>query len=160
MAKKALCIVGGVLMIVSVFLPVLFFSMSASGLGVSVNATIYYWMFGFAYLILTASAGGQTASLTDAYFEPDMLGGICMGIIIVGAILAFVFSSSESKVAIIGGLIGLLSMIVYISGVYMNFMVPNWVAYGAQSGQLMPFVGFYVCIVGGILALVGGALSY
>ena len=159
MAKKALCIVGGILMIVSTFLPVLFATMSASGLGVSFSATIYYWMFGFGYLVATASYGGETASMTDSYFEADILGGICMAIIIVGAILAFVLSSSESKAAIIGGLLGMLGMMIYIGGVYVNFMVPNWVAYGAQSGQLMPFVGFYVCILGGILALIGGALS-
>ncbi len=158
MAKKALCIVGGALMIISTFLPVLFFTMSASGFGITANASIYYWMFGFGYLVFTVSGGGQTASTTDARFDLDILGCICMAIIVVGAILAFVLSSSDSKAAIIGGLLGLLGMIVYISGVYGNFMVPAWVAYGAGAGYLVPFVGFYVCILGGILALVGGAL--
>jgi hypothetical protein len=46
---------------------------------------------------------------------------------------------------------------IYIGGVYSDFMVPSWVAYGAGAGYLVPFVGFYICILGGVLALIGGA---
>ena len=158
MAKKGLCIVGGVLMIVSMFLPVLFFNMGGSALGVSYNVSIYYWMFGFAYLVATVSYGGQTGAATDTYFEMDTLGGICMAIIMVGAILAFVLSSSDSKAALIGGLLGILGMGIYIGGVYGGFMVPSWVTAAASAGYLVPFVGFYLCFLGGLLALIGGAL--
>ena len=159
MAKKALCIVGGALMVVSMFLPVLFFNISGSGYGVSFSASVYYWMFGFGYAVASASYGGQTASMTSSNFDLDILGGICMAIIFVGAILAFALAGSDSKAALIGGLFGMLGMIIYIGGVYGGFMVPSWVTAAASAGYLVPFVGFYLCILGGILALIGGALS-
>ena len=152
MAKKILCLIGGVIMIISVFLPTLFSTATASGWGITASATVYYWMFGFAYLVFTISGGGASASFTDSAFFVDYLGITCMIIIIVGAILAFVMANSDSNGAMIGGLLGLLGMIIYLIGVYGGFAV-------LILKFLSPFIGAYLCIIGGIIALVGGLLE-
>ena len=158
MAKKGLCLTGGILMLISIFLPVLWFTASYSAGGVSANASIFYWMFGYAFVIVSMSAGGATASYSGGVFLGlDVLGLICMIIIIIGAILALAMSSSSSKGALVGGILGLLSMIIYYV-----IMFTGAVMYSplGEFGVLMiPFLGFFLCIIGGILAIAGGAKS-
>lgn len=156
MAKKVLCIIGGIIMIISILLPTLFLRMSGESYGISYSIEMYYWMYGYAFLRATAEYGGQEVSQTATHFEPDLLGLICITIIIVGAILALAKSSSDSKVPLVGGILGIVGMIAFVAGVYMGSPLTPISGLGRY---LSPFLGFYVCILGSILAIVGGALE-
>ncbi len=161
-ARLPLVIVGAVLMIVSIFLPTLYWYVHMEAFGVEVDGAIYYWMYGLIYAIITAKSEYTDTEYTSSYvgIDPDPLGVAFMMLIIAGAIVALVLgTATEHKVAFIGGLLGLIGIIsFYVSVVMAIPMTPTHVIV-EEGFYPMPFIGFFVCITGGILALVGGLLE-
>ena len=161
-ARLPLVIVGAVLMIVSNFLPTLYWVVHMSAFGVDVDGTIYYWIYGLIFAIITAKSEYTDTEYRSSYvgIEPDPFGITCMMIIIVGAILALVLGlATEQKVAVIGGVLGLAGIIGFFVGVIMALpMTPTHVIVD-EGYYPMPYIGFFVCVTGGILALVGGLLE-
>jgi len=159
-ARLPLVIVGAVLMIVYIFLPTLYWYIHMEAFGVEVDGAIYYWMYGLIYAIITAEYAGTEYSTSYVGIDPDPLGVICMMIIIAGGIVALVLgTATEHKVAFIGGLIGLIGIISFYVSVLMALpMTPTHVIV-EEGFYPMPFIGFFVCVTGGILALVGGLLE-
>jgi len=158
-ARKALCILGAVLMLVSIFLPTLFWTMSGTYYGVKVSGSLYYWMWGYAFMQVSVEGGGVTMGASASHFSPDMLGILCMIIIIIGAILAMALGFGDSKAALVGGLLGIIGMVFFYVGVLIGLSLTPLGAAAGSGFVMAPFIGFFVCIVGGILALIGGALS-
>jgi hypothetical protein len=160
-ARLPLCITGAVLMLVSTFLPTLYCYIYMEFLGVEVNGTFYYWMYGLIYAEITEEYLGVTYTSTYIGFEPDILGIICMFIIIGGAIIALVLgiATEDNKAAIVGGLLGIFGIVFFYVGVLIGLPISSLHEVTEAGFYFVPFIGFYMCIVGGILALVGGALS-
>ncbi len=161
-ARLPLVIVGGVLMFVSILLPTLYWNVHTEAFGVELNGALYYWMYGLLYAIITAKSEYSDIEYTSRYteFRPDMLGIICMMIIITGAIVTLVLGcATEKKAAFVGGVLGLAGMIAYYVGVIMALRITRTYQLVEAGFYPIPFLGFYVCIVGGILAFVGGLLE-
>lgn len=164
-ARVPLIIVGAILMFVSIMLPTIFFpSVHGSYFGKDVVGIVYYWMAGevFAWIREEGSLNGGTYTRYSMYnnFRPDAFGLLCMTIVIVGAILALVLgNATETKVAFIGGLLGLIGTIVFYACVAGDIVYTRVHPIVSAGYTPYPFVGFFICIVGGILALVGGTLD-
>ena len=124
--------------------------------GFKVDGAMYYWIYGFFYAIVTVESGYAELEYTATYtgMEFDPFGLICMMIIITGAIVSLVLGiATEEKVAAIGGVIGLTGIIVFYLGVLtaLNITPTHEIV---QAGYYpIPFVGFFVCVIGGIVAL-------
>ncbi|MFW9946665.1 MAG: hypothetical protein ACFFDX_07530 [Candidatus Odinarchaeota archaeon] len=115
---------------------------------------MYLWLFGFAMYQIGPYSGAGFA------FDPMMM--TIFLLLIVGAVLALIFSilakKRESKKGmgiglIIAGALILVAMFVPIA--YITTMLA--MMYGYLPIGMMPLhVGFYLPLVGGILALVAG----
>ena len=140
-------------MLFSNILPVFYFAIYKSGIGIKADASIYYWLFGYAQ----ANTIVGTKSYTQTYFELDLLGIICMILIFIGAFLSIYKAAEESKKPLAGGLLGVISMMIYVIGATLGLLIPRWIALGFNFSVL--FLGFYVCILGGILSIIGGVIK-
>ena len=165
-ARLTLAIVGAVLMIASTFIPTIFFpSVSGGYFGKDVDGPVLYWIFGevFAWVIETreyTSGGSYSYHTTYGNFRPDVFGMICTTIIIAAAVLAIVLgATTESKAALVGGVLGLVTIIFFYVSVMNNLFYTRVYSIVSDGNFPYPFIGFFVCIVGGILALVGGTLE-
>lgn len=161
MANKTLSTLGGILMLISIFLPTLYYSTSGSFFGVEYSSTILYWMFGYAYSRGTVEFAGRSYTRTSTRTELDMLGVICAIIILVAAVLSISNAGSRrSKTPLYAGILGILAIIIYIGGVAMgSSLVPDWVVFLYDRDVLSPAIGVFVCIIGGILSILGGTMK-
>jgi len=161
-ARIPLIIVGAVLMFVSLLLPTIFFpNVDGDYFGQEVDGFVYYWMAGQIYAwVIEESSMGTRYHTWYSGFRPDPFGITCMLLIIVGGILALALgNATESKVAFIGGLLGLIGTFVFYASVYAGLFYTRVGSIVSDGYTPVPFVGFFLCIVGSILALVRGALE-
>ena len=157
MAKKNLSLAGGILLLISVFLPTLFVYFHVDYFGVESTMMAFYWMFGYTYATMSAQGYGQSVSASATHFDLDIIGVVCMAIIILGAILALVTASkSNSKMPLVGGLLGIVGMIIFLGSFYADVSSVHYVSEVAV-GVVAPFIGAWLCIIGGIIAIIGGA---
>ena len=162
MARTTLVIIGAIFMFVSIMFPTIFFAnVHGSYFGKDVSGSVFYWMAGqvFAYVIEETSMGTKYHTMYSS-FRLDAFGLICMTLILVGGVLAIVLGcATETKVAFIGGLLGLAGVIIFFLCVSMDIVSTRVHPLVADGYTPFPFVGFFVCILGSILALVGGTLD-
>ena len=160
-ARLPLTIVGAVMMFGSLLLPTLYCYIHDNFFGVEINGPFYYWIFGNLFTwIEKKSDAGFTYTTTYVNFRPDILGIICMFIIIIGGILALALGcGTEHKAAAIGGTLGIVGMISFYVGVLLASPLTRLADITEAGYYFIPFIGFYICIVGSILALVGCTLS-
>lgn len=161
-ARLPLVIIGSVLMIVSLFLPMLLWYAHMNAFGMEVDGAIYYWIYGFFYAIVKIETGYSDIEITSSYvgIEFDPFGLICMMIIITGVIVSLILGiATEEKVAVIGGVIGLTGIILYYVGVLMALPITPTHEIVEAGYYPIPFIGFFICLIGGIVALVGGLLE-
>ena len=101
MANKVLCRIGGIISIISVFLPI--FSFTYFDRIQEADVIVYYWMFG---QIVSISQDANAEFPVEFYFQNlDFLGTICMMLIIIGAMLVIMNSDNSSKAGLFGGLL-------------------------------------------------------
>lgn len=164
--NKVLCIVGGIISIFSVFLPV--FSMTMTGV-LGGDYIFYYWMFGFA---IFHKKGGTNL---NPQFYSDVVGIICMILIIIGAIISIIYAFKDPKkghlfleveapselegksgsILIIAGIITyfvIFSLIWYTDS---NMLIEFAARFSGHPNVLIPSYGFFVAIIGGIISLIG-----
>jgi len=81
-----------------------------------VGGIFLYWIFGFFFTRrVEEDEFGYTYYYPYTNYAPDMLGIICMIIIIGGAILTFVLgTATENKAAVVGGILGICVMIFFL----------------------------------------------
>ena len=161
-ARIPLIIVGAILMFVSLAFPTIFFpNVYGDFFGQDVSGSVFYWMVGqiLAWVLEETSLGTKYHTWYSS-FRPDPFGITCMIIIIAGGILALVLGNvSETKVAFIGGLLGLIGAGVFYACVAGGIVYTRVGSLVSAGNMPVPFVGFFICIVGSILALVGGTLE-
>ena len=161
-ARIPLIIVGAILMFISLVFPTIFFpNVDGDYFGQEVDGSVYYGMAGqiLAWVIEETSYGFRYHTWYSS-FRPDALGVSCMILIIVGGILAIVLGNvTETKVAFIGGLLGLIGLFVFYGCIAGNILPTRVQPLVSDDYFPYPFVGFFICIVGSILALVGGTLE-
>lgn len=129
-------LIGSILAIVGVFLPWLFyyFILSDYWLGIS---GLYMAVPGFSYYsAYVPLVGGITA----------LIG--CLAILKGRKLMSFLFLTCGGIIASLGGVVGYFDMGFYILRHQYHAIEI------LKSGY-----GFYICIIGGVLALIGGALS-
>ncbi|MFX1557323.1 MAG: hypothetical protein ACFFC9_08720 [Promethearchaeota archaeon] len=160
-ARLPLTIVGAIIMFVSLLFPTLYCYINDKFFGVEIQGSFFYWIYGNLFTwIEKEDALGNTYTTTYINFRPDILGLICMLIIIVGGILALVLGcATESKAAFIGGIFGIAGMIIFYVGVLMASPLTRLAELTEAGYFFIPFIGFFICIAGSILALVGGTLE-
>ena len=150
MIKKTLCIIGGILSIISVFLPVITITHIEGYEG----HIIYYWMFGqFMY--------NKEGEILFWFKYLDILGTLFLMSIIVGAMLVILNADEESKIGIIGGSLIVVSMALFfliISAKNMNSLIHSDIeVYYVWYMIFEPSYGFYTALIGGIISI-GGSL--
>jgi len=167
MIKKVICIIGGLISIISVFLPVFLITYEHHFYGTKL--TVYYWIFG---QFLRQEKGEPD----ELYFpDIDILGTICMMIIITGSMLVIMNANENSRLGLIKGLIGGLIIIIamisyteaiiskdfsgyYYSYYYMTDLI-NYIRYSAEKVRITFSYGYYAAIIGGIVSIGGSIIS-
>ncbi|TFG24996.1 MAG: hypothetical protein EU529_02550 [Promethearchaeota archaeon] len=140
---------GGILMLVSLFLPVWMVYISIEILGIDISFNLIYWLFGF--YIITGLFAGTSVMLVG--FQIDIV-----SLIIFGAILAFsiVAIIKEGTTQMVMGICALGAMAAYLIffdlGYGFGLMLGIW----DLEVQVMP-IGGALCLIGASLAIWGGA---
>ena len=137
--------IGGYLEFISVFLPVLFITNSTA----SISITIIYWLFGL--MIFT------TMSITVAIFIIDIAGIIFTILIIMCSIIII---SNEGKQVRAYGVSSIVVIVFYLISQYIGLAIfINTSGIGGVNMVIIPFIGFFGIIIGGILVIIEGAKS-
>ena len=135
--------IGGYLEFISVFLPVLFITNSTA----SISITIIYWLFGL--MIFT------TMSITVAIFIFDIVGIIFTMLIIICSIIII---SNEGKQVRAYGASSIIVITFYLISQYIGLAIfINTSGIGGVNMVIIPFIGFFGIIIGGILVIIEGA---
>jgi len=135
---------GGILMLVSIFLPVWIINITGKVQGVRLSGTIYYWLFG----LLIMMSGGSIWILIWV----EIFSILLFIVLLVFSILCIVKEGSTQMVL---GIIGLILMAVYLIYIY-TIGSFGFGTVAGLSATLIP-VGALLCMVGAILVIVGGA---
>jgi hypothetical protein len=140
--------VGGILMCVSLFLPVWLINITGTILGYTVSATMVYWLFGV-YLIMFMG-------LSYVGFAIEIFSILLFILILIFSIIAIVKEGTPQMVMGILSLVLMASYLVYwylgVGAAYLTAGLGNFTV------TLVP-IGGLLCIVGAILATIGGATS-
>ena len=124
---------GGILMLISLFLPALILLIDGTYLLI--------WMFGFAY--------GNTGGVIGTGFIPDFVGIIFFIIILIFSILCIAKNAGKTKV------FGILSIVFIVIYYIWWFIVGGIIAIFAAmidvSVLVVPFIGFFGILIGSIL---------
>ncbi len=169
MLKKVVCIIGGLISIISVFLPVFLITYIYHYPDSGTKFTAYYWIFG-QYLL---QEKGEPDELY--FYDIDIFGTICMMIIIMGAMLVIMNAGGDSEFDLIKGLIGgllvILAMISYTEaifsmdfrGYYYNYYFTtdfiNYIIEDAEKVRITLSYGYYTALIGGIVSVGGSIIS-
>ena len=127
--------VGGILMLISLFLPAVMITL--------MGVTMYIWMFGFAY----ATAG----ALSGSGFLPDFVGIPLFIVILIFSILCIVKDPGETKVF---GILSLVFIIIYYLWWFVlgGIIAASFAGYGVDVRvMVIPFIGFFGIFIGAIL---------
>lgn len=153
MPKRIPSLIGGIVIIISVFLPI-----------ISINTTyhdydiiFHYWLSGLMYI----SAKNGNGSESRYRFYPNVIGFACMVAVIAMGILTIIKSAKQkdSWQIIIFGIIstGILVGTTFWMMAFLSFVLKNE-GLGSFTSSLIPSYGFYCCIIGGILIVIGGLI--
>lgn len=173
MTNKILCRIGGIISIISVFLPVFVFTYSIGLEGDDI--TVYYWMFGQIISILQDE--GADEPVTFRFRELDILGTLCMMLIIIGAMLVIINADSDSKVGIIGGILIIAAMGYYVIVISLlldgnrnlyvllryrfSYFTTDFIRFLTQGNevklQYTLSYGYFAALIGGIISI-GGSI--
>ncbi|MFX0141700.1 MAG: hypothetical protein ACFFDN_49135 [Candidatus Hodarchaeota archaeon] len=137
---------GGILMLVSLFLPMWLINITGTIFGYRVSATMLYWLFGYYYVSIM---GFTVTGISIEIFS----------IIIFVLILIFsvICISKEGTPQMVLGILALLAMIGYMVYWYLGLGTAYFTgAMGTFTVTLIP-IGGILCIIGAILAISGGA---
>ena len=139
---------GGILMLVSLFLPVWMVYISIQILGVDISFNLIYWLFGF-YIITGLFVG---TSVITFGFQIDIVSLIIFGAILAISIVAII---KEGTTQMVMGICALGAMAAYLLffdlGYGFGLMLGIW----DLEVQVMP-IGGAVCLIGASLAIWGG----
>jgi hypothetical protein len=151
---------GAILVIISIFLPATHNFVSESYYGYSISVTELIWYFGLYFYSI--SAGGY--SDTDFDFidaEEYMSWGIAALILFIVAFILMIVASNKERrendhkitaaTGLVGGVLAFVGLGVYYGG--LREEIPGWWSIGDPS------VGFYLPIIGGILAVISGIMA-
>ncbi len=143
MAKKKLCIIGGVISIISVFLPMFYI----------IRDETHYWIYG---LVFWSFGGGEL------FFRLDEIGTICIILIIGSAILVIASGNSESKIGLLGGILIIVAIVTYYGiieiGTSRILQNTGYMEYLSRD-TVIPSFGFFTALIGGIISIIGSNSS-
>ncbi len=154
MPKRIPSIIGAIVIIISVFLPI-----------ISLNITDYhdydiifhYWLSGLMY-VSSKNGNGRKSGYR---FDPNLIGFACMVAVIALAIMTIVKSARKKDpiFIVIFGIIatGFLVGTTFFMMALLEFALKS-VGLGTISSSLIPSYGFYCGIIGGILIVIGGLI--
>lgn len=155
MAKDIISKLAGIIILLSIFLPVRYFSwVQESYFGGSSLFEEYHWMFGFTYISETyTKADGGSSVYTQSWFSLSFIPGIiiAMVILILAVLIILNASSGNGKGVITKGIISIILVVVEFSWYYYEFIL-----WGRVGTYFFPYIGFFGIILGGILAIIGG----
>jgi len=136
---------GGILMLVSLFLPMWLIHVTGTIMGYKVAATMLWWLFGFYYIIVMG--------FTATGFAIEIFSILLFVLILIFSIICI---AKEGKAQMVLGILALLLMIAYIAYMYLGYGAGPISTIGNFTVTLIP-IGGLLCIVGAILATIGGA---
>jgi len=152
-------IVGGILTLISVFLPTAYIRWESSGL----DMDIYYWMWGFTY------AQGTEDTISKSKFAIEFSGCICAITIITASIIAILKGNiiqkgnSGGTLAFFMGIMAILTMISWILAVEL-FYSASIVIFGEQLRLnfwdfFEFYFGVYALFIGANLIIIGALIN-
>ena len=138
---------GGILMLVSLFIPVWMIYVRAQLLGFTVSFTMLYWLFGLYYIMVEGLSGFG--------FLIGMVSIAVFGLILVFSILAIV---KEGTTQMVMGLLSLFAMAAYL--IYMDLGIGFGFLFGIGTIEIIFFpIGGGLCLIAAALTIWGGAKS-
>ena len=142
----AVGLAGGILGLLSVFLPWLVLTASVGPLTLS---------FGFSGLALSGNLTIQSAQLSSPYPEAAMWAYGILAFSILGLVMGIVGKRSTSIVALLSGvLVTVFAILALVRMPTVTISAPG------LSLSVGPGFGIYVGLVGGLLLLTGGLLAW
>ena len=140
-AKKNLCIIGGVISIISVFLPTFYIIIRTE--------VIHYWIFGLIFWY-------------ELFFYFDLVGTVCIILIISSAILVIASANNESKIGLLGGILIIVALVTYYGIVEIRFSMlifDTGYMIILSHYTVIPSFGFFTALIGGIISIIGSNSS-
>lgn len=154
MPKRIPSLIGGIVIIISVFLPIISLNITDYH---DYDIILHYWLSGLMYF----SAKDGDDRVRRYRFYPNVIGFACMVAVIALAILTIVKSAQKKDpiYIVIFGIIatGFLVGTTFFMMALLEFVMINE-GLGTISSSLIPSYGFYCGIIGGILIVIGGLI--
>ena len=154
MPKRIPSLIGGIVIIISVFLPIISLNITDYH---DYDIILHYWLSGLMYV--SAKNGNDRTSRYRFY--PNVIGFACMVAVIAMGILTIIKSAKQkdSWQIIIFGIIstGILIGTTFWMMALLSFVMKNE-GLGKFASSFIPGYGFYCCIIGGILIVIGGLI--
>ena len=154
MSRNITSLIGGIIIIVSIFLPILSIFTTYKGY----NIVFHYWAVGIMYVDAKNEDNG-TERGTE--LSPNIIGiGIVILLVVFGILI--IIRGLEGKgpnSTIAFGIISTFSIISFTALMYFALWNALYnIGLGNIVSSLMPSYGFYVGLSGGIIIIIGGAI--
>ena len=154
MSRNITSLIGGIIIIVSVFLPILSIFTTYKGY----NIIFHYWAVGIMYV---DAKNGDNGTERGTELSPNIIGiGIVILLVVFGILI--IIRGLEGKgpnSTIAFGIISTFSIISFTALMYFALWNALYnIGLGNIVSSLMPSYGFYVGLSGGIIIIIGGAI--
>ena len=154
MPKRIPSLIGGIVIIISVFLPIISINIIDYH---DYDVIFHYWLSGLLYV----SAKNGDGRERGYRFDFNIIGFACMVAVIAMGILIIIKSvkQKDSGKIIIFGIISTAILVgtTFFMMALLSFAMKNE-GLGKFASSLIPSYGFYCCIIGGILSVIGGLI--
>lgn len=163
MAKDSMAKLSGILILLSVFLPVRYLTYTeVFGNGTSFFEH-YQWLFGLQYVVETqtkvieGNMGRYVFTETWFAFSTNLIPGIIIALILVIMSILIISNANSGKGAKVKkkGIISIILLVVEFSWFYYAFVLAGYYD-RLENFTLYPYIGFFGILIGGVLAMIGG----
>ena len=154
MTKRIPSIIGAIVLIISVFLPIISLNITDYH---DYDIILHYWMSGLMYF----SAKDGDDKVSRFRFYPNVIGfGFMVNIIALAIII--IIKSAQKKDPILTVIFGIIATGFLVGNTFWMMALLEFVmineGLGTISSSLIPSYGFYSGIIGGILIVIGGLI--
>jgi hypothetical protein len=154
MSRNITSLIGGIIIIVSVFLPILSIFTTYKGY----NIIFHYWAVGIMYV---DAKSGDNGTERGTELSPNIIGiGIVILLVVFGILIIIRgLEGKGSNSTIAFGIISMVSIVSFTALMYFALWNALYnIGLGNIVSSLMPSYGFYVGLSGGIIIIIGGAI--
>ena len=158
MAKDSMAKLAGILILLSVFLPVRYLSYERGFVNLVEVFEIYQWMLGLEYITVTTTVFSSGQRSIDTYTRPFLfIPGIIIALVLLLMSVLIILNANSGKGIKVKkkGIISIILLVAVFALFYFVFVLGG-VYQKHDAFVFYPYFGFFGILVGGILAIIGG----